>query len=670
VTAAIADEIARLRGTKPATFWSLLRHPSYSRLWRAMLVSSTGDWVGFVAVTALVTRLGGGQAGFAVAGVMLARLLPAVLFGPFAGVLVDRFDRKRLMILADVTRGVGYASMGFLQNLPAIYALSFGIECMSLLWSPARDAIVPNLVPRRQLGNANSVSLLTAYGTLPLGGIIFTALAGISAAIGAGVSYIDVNREAIALWLDGLTFAFSAYMVWGLDLRRGAGRRPGKRRSTTAWQDLVEGVRFLQGHAFQRAMTVGITLAFAGVGSVIAVGPIFAERTLDAGSSGWGLLVTSVGIGLGIGMASLGWLSRVIEKQVLFPLALLAAAGTAIVLAVMPSITLAALLTVAMGIGAGAAWVTGYTLLQENIADEFRGRTFGTLTLLARFGILLSLTGFPLLVEAVGDHSIAVGDQIFDLAGTRIALWAGAAVVLAGAFFARRGLKRSHLFRRLPLSLRPQLRKMERRGEFIVFEGGEGSGKGTQIRLAREFLEKEGHDVLVTREPGGTELGERLRQTLLDGKLQHVDARAEALLFAASRAQHVVSVIRPALEEGKVVLCDRYLDSSIAYQGAGRGLGEHDVLTLNTWATQGLFPDLVILLHLDPEQGLARAEGEADRIESEEGAFHDRVAEAYLHIADEHPERVVVIDAADPPEVVHERVRAALKRYLKGEDGA
>ncbi|MGH2676136.1 MAG: dTMP kinase, partial [Actinomycetota bacterium] len=205
---------------------------------------------------------------------------------------------------------------------------------------------------------------------------------------------------------------------------------------------------------------------------------------------------------------------------------------------------------------------------------------------------------------------------------------------------------------------------------FIVFEGVEGAGKGTQVRLAQEFLESQGQDVLVTREPGGTSLGENLRNSLLQHGHGAVDARAEALLFAASRAQHVSHVIRPALEEGKVVLCDRYLDSSLAYQGTGRGLGEQDVLSLNVWATQGLFPDLVILLHLEPDQGLSRIEGDQDRIESEDEAFHAKVADAFLKIAEDHPERFRVIDASGPPDEVHRRVREELERFFARDEDA
>src|SRR3989442_5456523 len=206
--ASTAEEIAALRGTRSASLKELLVDPSFSRLWRAMLVSSLGDGVGFVAVASLVAHLGGQRLGaLAVAGVMMARLLPSVLFGPFAGVLADRFDRRRLMVGADIARGVMYASMPFLPGLWAIFGLSFFIECLSLLWTPAKDASLPNLVPRRQLSNANAVGLITTYGTLPLGAIVYTTLATI--AVNFGGPYLGAHPWALALWGDALTFLFS-----------------------------------------------------------------------------------------------------------------------------------------------------------------------------------------------------------------------------------------------------------------------------------------------------------------------------------------------------------------------------------------------------------------------------------------------------------------------------
>ena len=169
--------------------------------------------------------------------------------------------------------------------------------------------------------------------------------------------------------------------------------------------------------------------------------------------------------------------------------------------------------------------------------------------------------------------------------------------------------------------------------------------------------------------PGAPERGRRSATLLLDPETGALDARTEALLFAAARAQTVATVIRPALAEGKVVICDRYVDSSLAYQGAGRGLGETDVLSLNVWGTQGLFPDLVILLHVEPEQGLARSQEEPDRMEAEGQAFLAKVADGYLRIAEEHPERFVVIDGAREQGAVFDDVRAAIDKALRERQG-
>jgi dTMP kinase len=659
--ASVADEVAQLRGTKATSFKDLLTHRPFTRLLAAQTVSSIGDWVGFVAVTSLVTRLGGTAGAFAVAGVMMARMLPAILFGPVAGALVDRFDRKRLMILADVSRGALYASMPFLGQLWAIYLLSFVIECLSLLWTPSRDASLPNLVPRRQLSNANSLGLAATYGTLPLGGLIFSILAGASGLF----PYLKVNPEFLPLWLDAATFAFSAFMVTRIPIRTPAGRTMGQFDMSRVWRDVVDGFRFLRENPLASAMTVGIVAAFSAVGAVLAIGPVFARRTLEAGAAGWGVLVTSFGIGMGIGMASINKLVERVERDLLFVWSMIAAAGTLFALAAMPNLSMAALLTVVLGFFCGATWVSGYVLLQENVTDEYRGRTFGSITVMSRLGLFLSLTLFPLIAGAIGTHGFMLGAQPIDLSGTRVALWVAGLGVILAAEVTRRGLRRFRLSRPKPLGLVPKLKRPPTTGLFIVFEGVEGAGKGTQIRLAKEWLEAEGVDVLVTREPGGTEIGEKLRDLLLDHDTGHLEPRTEALLFAASRAQHVSTVIRPALAAGKVVISDRYIDSSLAYQGWARGLGEQDVLTLSVWATQGLFPDLVVLLHIEPEAGLLRSLEEPDRIEMESGDFHAKVSDAYLKIAEEHPERFVVIDADDVPEKVHEQVKEAMRRVLR-----
>jgi dTMP kinase len=202
------------------------------------------------------------------------------------------------------------------------------------------------------------------------------------------------------------------------------------------------------------------------------------------------------------------------------------------------------------------------------------------------------------------------------------------------------------------------------RGRLIAFEGVEGSGKSTQVELLRQALEGRDREVVVTREPGGTPAGERVRALLLDPEVE-LGPRAEALLFAAARAELVAEVIRPALERGAHVLCDRYLDSSLAYQGAARGLGRGPVEEVNRFATGGLLPDVVVLLDLDPAAGLGRRAGALDRIEAQDLGFHRRVRQAFCDLAAADPGRFVVVDAAAPVGEVAARVQAAVLPLLE-----
>ena len=183
---------------------------------------------------------------------------------------------------------------------------------------------------------------------------------------------------------------------------------------------------------------------------------------------------------------------------------------------------------------------------------------------------------------------------------------------------------------------------------FVTFEGLDGSGKTTQLRLLAERLTAEGQTVVVTREPGGTELGEAIRDLVLHGG--NVAPWAEAALYAASRAQHVEEVIRPALARGAVMLCDRYVDSSVAYQGIARGLGLERVLDLNLAAVGGLLPDLTLLLEMDATVADSRMTGKRDRLEREDASFHARAAAGYRELAARFPERIVVLDATLPPD--------------------
>jgi len=201
-------------------------------------------------------------------------------------------------------------------------------------------------------------------------------------------------------------------------------------------------------------------------------------------------------------------------------------------------------------------------------------------------------------------------------------------------------------------------------GLFITFEGLDGCGKSTQMELLASGLGALGYVVLMTREPGGTPLGEAVRDILLDPLQFGMSARAEALLYAAARAHLVEQVVRPALDDGQIVLCDRYIDSSLAYQGYGRGLGTDNIIGINAWATDCLFPDLTLFLDLDDAVRSTRLAAVPDRLEAEDDAFHQRVAEGYRALLIEHRHRIRRVDASGAAEEVQQRVRDAVEEEL------
>lgn len=203
-------------------------------------------------------------------------------------------------------------------------------------------------------------------------------------------------------------------------------------------------------------------------------------------------------------------------------------------------------------------------------------------------------------------------------------------------------------------------------GLFLTFEGGDGSGKSTQASLLTQWLTAEGHTVVRTREPGGTDLGVELRNIVLHRR-GHIAPRAEALIYAADRAHHIATKVKPALERGHIVVQDRYLDSSVAYQGDGRELEAEEVRRISQWAVAGLMPDLTFLLDLDQAIGRDRvlhSSTEYDRLEAEEDDFHARVRAAYLHLAAAEPDRFVVLDASDSRESIAAAVRDRVKPLL------
>jgi dTMP kinase len=639
-----------------------------------MSISSFGDWLGLLATTALAAELADGYAAanFALGGVLVVRLLPAVIFGPLAGAFADRFDRRKMMVAADIARFLLFASIPLVGTLWWLFVASFLIECVSLFWIPAKDASVPNLVRRDQLEEANQVSLVTTYGITPIAAaLVFSLLALLTSALADSVDFFDANRVDLALYINALTFLVSALIV--LQIRRISGRS-GKAAGPApgVLRLLREGWAFIGHTPLVRGLVIGILGAFAAGGAVIGTSKTYAA-SLGGGDATYGILFGAVFVGLGLGMGLGPKVARDLSRRRLFGLSIVFAGGCLVLVSLMPHLALSLICVIGVGFGAGTAFLAGTTLLGREVADEVRGRTFAFVQSLVRVDLILTLAAAPFLVGLLRQRDVDLGFVEFTVDGARILLALAGLLAIAGGIAAykqmddRRGVPVvSDVVSALRGDTTTQ-RRLSQGGMLIAFEGGEGSGKSTQARMLAEWLTERGVAVTTTHEPGATDFGLRVRSILLDSPDGSLTPRAEALLFAADRAHHVDTVIRPALDRGDVVLTDRYVDSSLAYQGAGRALSVEDIRRLSRWATNGLRPDLTVLLDVDPDVGLDRARAEggvADRLEREPLEFHERVRRAFRALADAAPDRYLVVDASRHPDAVAAVVRAAAAERL------
>jgi dTMP kinase len=630
---------------------SVLAIPEFRKLWNSMAFSSFGDWLGLLATTALAQELAGGnykKANFAIAGVFIVRLLPAVLLGPIAGVIADRFDRRRLMIVCDILRFGFYLSIPLVHNYIWLYTATVIVEAITLFWSPAKEASVPNLVPKDKLENANQVTLLASYGTAPVAALIFSVLAGVAVAISSFASKRFASTADLALYLDALSFLYTAWVVFRLhSIPKGPAALSTK--SENIGKSLSEGFKFVSKSKIISGLVFGMLGAFFAAGAVIGLARTFVGD-LRAGDAAYGVLFGSVFTGLAIGIALGPKIFSQFSRRRIFGAALTVSSAFLVALSLVSNLVLALIMTVFLGAFAGLSWVTGFTMLGMEVENEVRGRIFAFVQSLIRISLVLVLAIAPIIAAAIGRHTFIVVNHTFNYDGAAFTMFgAGILGMLVGIFSYKRMKDRPTVsfLSDVMSAFRGELGGItgqSHAGIFIAFEGGEGSGKSTQTVLLKKYLESIGEQVLTTREPGGTELGKSLRTILLDPATGAISPRSEALLYAADRAHHVYLTIRPALEAGQVVITDRYLDSSIAYQGAGRVLQPSEVARISRWATESLTPTLTIILDIPAEKGLARLDG-ADRIEQESLAFHERVRREFLNLANVDPERYFVVDA-------------------------
>ena len=639
---------------------SVLAIPAFRKLWRAMAFSSFGDWLGLLASTALAQQLAGGdyaKANFAIAGVFIVRLLPAVFLGPIAGVIADRFDRRKLMVTCDFLRFALYLSIPIVGNYFWLYTATILVEIVTLFWSPAKEASVPNLVPKTKLESANQVSLLASYGTAPIAALVFSILALFSGAVNSILGNTTPASAAdIALYINAISFAFCGYTVWRLKEMPGG---PGvKYKQLSFGRSLIDGFAFIKDSKVIRGLIFGMIGAFFAAGAVIGLARTFVDD-LKAGEAAYGVLFGSVFLGLALGISFGPRVFAQFTRRRLFGASLAISGLLLVTLSLVLNLVLAIFITIILGIFSGITWVTGFTLIGMEVEDEVRGRTFAFMQSLIRVSLVLVLAVSPLIAAAIGEHTYSFRTTSVTYNGAAFTMFfAGLIATLVGILSYRHMRDRPNvsLFSDLKSALRGELGAMTGmsiEGVFISFEGGEGSGKSTQTKLLKEWLEKNGETVLLTREPGGTPLGNQLREILLDNKTGLISPRAEALMYAADRANHVFAKIRPALDKGEIVITDRYLDSSVAYQGAGRVLLPAEVARISRWATESLTPTLTIIMDLPAEIGLARLDS-TDRLESEPLAFHERVRQEYLNLANTDPERFMIVDASLSIEQIHE----------------
>jgi dTMP kinase len=419
-------------------------------LWTAQVTSSVGDWIGLIAILALAGRVSG--SGYAVGLVMIARMLPGFVLAPVGGALVDRWDRRRVMVSADLGRAALLALLPIFDNLAGLVLLSFLIEILTLLWGPAKDASVPNLVPARQLASANSLGLIAAFATFPLASLLFGALAGLAKWLGGfdALDRFSVDNESIAIWFDSLTFIVSALLISRLRLPEGRRERPRRIDWTQTWRDMVDGLSYIRSHARVRGVMIGLAGGLLGGGAMIPLGPLFAREVLGAGSGGFGVLMTALGFGAGIGVVTLLLVQRHVSQEQVFLWAVPATGAGIIAVAFVATLTPATAIVVFVGAAAGCAYVSGFTVLQQSVTDELRGRTFATLYTVVRLCLLISLAAGPFvadLLEALSDRfvdgSVGVGDATLHLAGARLALLVGGMITIVAGVFARRRMRRA-----------------------------------------------------------------------------------------------------------------------------------------------------------------------------------------------------------------------------------
>jgi dTMP kinase len=568
-------------------------------------------------------------------------------------------------------RGLLFLTIPLVGTLWWVFVVTVLVEAVSLVWGPAKDATVPNLVSPGQLESANQISLATTYGSAVPAAAFFSLLTLVDRIAPGAMSAFPRGAVDLALYLNGLSFLLSGVVIARL---RQIPQGPADAHPESMVTAIVDGWAYVARTPLIRGLVLGMVGAFAAGGVVVGLARTFVSD-LGGGDAGYGVLFGAVFTGMGLGLWRGPRLLRRISRRRVFGVTLTGCGVTLFPLALVPHLEIVSGLAVLVGFLAGAAWVTGLTLLGLEVPDQLRGRTFAFVASLVRLALALVLAVAPLVAGVIGAVSFgpsgAGGQPLFAYRGAAVTMLLAALLMTVVGALSYRLMDDSEgpsLLTDLRSSLgssvgQSPLGVLPAAGCFVALEGGEGAGKSTQAHLLQGWLHEEGYDVLLTHEPGDTPIGRELRRLVLDPESGPMSDRTETLLYAADKAEHVDRVVGPALARGAVVVTDRYVDSTLAYQAAGRDLDDADVEAIARWATGDLRPHLTVLLDLEPTAGLTRFAGR-DRIEAESLDFHERVRAMFLRLAAAQPARYLVLDAREPVEQIQRRIRERVEPLL------
>ena len=429
--------------------------PSFFRLWIAQVISATGDWLGLLAISILAIRVGSGNEGAALSLVLGARIAPGFFFGPLAGVFVDRWNRKRVMVFCDIGRAMVMIVLPFINNLIGLFIASLILEALTMLWSPAKEASVPNLVSEKFLTSANSLSLVAAYGTFPLGAGLMALFGRLSTALfdSSWADNIRLDDMGLAFYANAVSFLITALIISTLALPENPHVKKSdssviKKYLADPINDLKQGWQFAFINPVVRTVNAGLATAMLGAGMVIPLGVIYTDELLGAGKSGFGVLLTSLGFGVGAGVLLVFFFRNTIDKAKTFTRVLFGAGISLFATVSTGQIHFAMVMLFVGGICLGVIYVVGFTLLHENVEDHMRGRIFATFYLLVRACVLLALVIGPLVEDGLDRLSSLLWDRNIEIAGleiavpgVRISLWLAALIVFSAGVLSKVSLR-------------------------------------------------------------------------------------------------------------------------------------------------------------------------------------------------------------------------------------